>query len=161
MTPSGIRALCVIASFWTLAMVGCTEPALVGEECVDSADCDEGLGCFEHLGAAVTPVCMADCDMTTALTCADGSACIQALNPDGTSREAEVCYLGGSVAVGESCLNGGTATTLVCEQGSICVVTGDTATCRVPCFIDDADGCAEGETCESLASGTGFCLPGA
>jgi hypothetical protein len=149
---TGIRRALLLAS---LALAACTDPALVGEECTDSADCDEELSCFEHEGAAISPVCMADCDLSTTRLCDDGTVCTVATGP---SRPAGVgvCYLGGTTDVGSPCTGN-----LECVAGAICVDTGDTQACFRACSTDDGSACEEGEACTALEMmGTnGFCQP--
>ncbi|HJL15351.1 MAG TPA: hypothetical protein RMH99_06845 [Sandaracinaceae bacterium LLY-WYZ-13_1] len=154
MSRTGIRCAPLFAS---LALLACGEPALVGEECVDSADCDEGLSCFEHEGAEVSPVCMADCDLSATRRCDEGQVCTRATGTD-RPEDLGVCYLGGTTAVGEACTGN-----LECEAGAICVDTGDVQACFVACDTEDGAACAEGETCAPLEDmGTnGFCQSGA
>ena len=140
-------------AFTALAAAGCSDPAEAGQECADSADCAEGLSCFEHAGAAVSPVCMPDCDLATTRLCGDGAVCTRATGPD-RPAELGVCYLGGTTATGSEC-----STNLECELGSICVMVEGAQSCYRACSTEDATTCGDGETCSPLeAMGTnGFC----
>jgi hypothetical protein len=122
---------------------------------VDSADCDEGLSCFEHEGAELSPVCMADCDLTTTRLCDDGTVCTRASGPE-RPEDLGVCYLGGATEVGAPCTGN-----LECVAGAICVDTGDTQACFRACRTDDGAACEANETCAPLEMmGTnGFCQP--
>ncbi|MFK7987673.1 MAG: hypothetical protein AB8I08_16770 [Sandaracinaceae bacterium] len=148
------------SSFLVLALVGasgCTAAALAGEECVDSADCDEGLSCFNHQGAATSPVCMPDCDLETTRLCGDGTVCTTVAETPGIDRPANlgVCYLGGTTAVGSAC-----TTNLECTSGSICVNVSGAQTCYPACLTTD-DMCAAGSSCVGLEDmgDNGFCEP--
>lgn len=142
-------------------LAACTEPAPLGEVCADTADCVEGSSCFDHDGAETTPVCMADCDLSTVRICDDGTVCTVATGPDRPSTLG-VCYLGGTVAIGSACTRN-----LECTGGSICVdLTPTIATdaeqyCFQACRTDDATGCDATETCNALEGMgvNGFCQP--
>lgn len=133
-----------------LGIAACSsDPGLLGQECVDSADCDAGLSCFNRPGGAITPVCMMDCDLATTRVCSDGSVCLM--------REgggAGVCYLGGTTAVGAACDGA-----LDCVAGSVCVNSGGATSCFRACVVGDGARCQAGETCSALMSGDGFCEP--
>lgn len=151
--------LALFVAFSLSLLAACTEPALVGEGCSDSTDCEVAASCFEHDGAEVTPVCMMDCDLTTTRVCADGSVCTSVTTPDRPANLG-VCYLGGTTAIGSSCTRN-----LECARGSICVDLTPTITtdaeqyCFRACRTDDTAGCAATETCNALeAMGVnGFC----
>ena len=132
-----------------MLIVGCASPGIVGDECVNSADCDLGLSCFNRPGAAITPVCMEDCDMSSTRVCSDGTVC---LARDGGGSG--VCYLGGMTAIGGACTGA-----LDCESGAICVSSGGATSCFRACVVGDDSLCATGETCAALMSGDGFCEP--
>lgn len=130
------------------AIAGCgNPPGVVGDECMDGADCDTGLSCFNRPGAAVTPVCMQDCDPAASPLCADGTVCLERVGGG-----AGVCYLGGTGANGSAC-TGATD----CRAGSICVDAGAGTVCATACVVGDGSQCATGETCSALTSGGGFC----
>lgn len=152
MSRVGTR-IALLAAFCML--VGCTEPGALGDACVTTDDCDEGLSCFEHEGAERSPVCMLDCDLASTRLCSDGTVCTPAYASSGASRELGVCYLGGATEVGASCTNG-----LECVAGSICVMFDDgTQTCLRACRTDDGSECGENETCEPLErmGNNGYC----
>lgn len=130
---------------------------MVNEACSDSADCADGLRCFERRGADPAQVCMAGCDATTTRICTDGSACIGAVDSDMVPLDEDVCYLGGPAALGDACTG-----TLDCSTGGICVNTGSEQNCYKACFTDaDPSGCEAGETCAALMmmDNRGFCQP--
>jgi hypothetical protein len=141
----------------SLAFAACTSPADVGEECTDSADCMEGLSCFEHFGMAVSPVCMRDCDLDAVRLCEDGAVCLETDSTGGRPADLGVCYLGGSVAVGSAC-NGN----LECVSGAVCVSVGGAQSCYEACSTDASGQCGKGEVCSPLTDmGTnGFCEVG-
>ncbi len=136
-----------------LTSVGCTSAADVGEACTDSADCLGGLSCFVHAGAAVSPVCMADCDLTTTRICEGGAVCTPATGI-GRPESLGVCYLGGNTAIGQPCVGN-----LECVPGAVCVATGGSQQCYRACRTSDTMACPDGETCTALeGAGTdGFC----
>lgn len=143
--------------FWlipVLALSACVDPGEISEACSDSADCAEGLRCFERRGAEMSPVCMAGCDADATRICDDGSACIGAVGPDMEPLDEDVCYLGGTVAIGEACEG-----TLDCAAGGICVDTGTEQSCFHACFTDAESPCAAGEECTALMDmgNKGFC----
>ena len=152
MIRSGIRLWLCFAS---LALAACGAPVDVGETCADTADCIEGLSCFEHVGADPSPVCMPDCTLGASRFCDNGAVCTRAIGADRPADQG-VCYLGGTVAVGSDC-----ADNLECVRGAICVARGalDAQLCFRACSTDDAAACEEGETCSPLAEmdTNGFC----
>lgn len=153
---SRIRLALAIASLPLLAACSST-PAMTGEMCVDSADCELGLSCVEHQGAELSPVCMADCDRTMVRLCPGGEVCTPPL-AGGPARDPNLgfCYLGGSTAVGDPCEG-----PLQCVRGAICVELSGDQSCYRACDTEDGSACEAGETCTELMDmGTnGFCLP--
>src|SRR5690606_27905438 len=101
------RAL-AFALFTLLA--GCTTAADVGEACVDSGDCLADLACAERTGPGEPQVCMVRCDPATTWICEGGLFC-QTL---AGAADRGVCYLGGSLTAGSSCLDRG----LDCTSGT-------------------------------------------
>lgn len=161
MFRTGIRSASLFAS---LSIVACGSPAMIGDECTDNADCEEGLSCFEH-ELSDTNVCMEDCDLTTTRLCEGGLVCTPHTEETDRPPELGVCYLGGATPTGTTCQRN-----LECEPGSICVCTG-TATecmdepetfqqCYRACRLGDST-CDAGEVCTGLEGmGTnGFCQP--
>lgn len=159
-----IRSAWPIASL-LFALACSSSPAMMGESCVDTADCEVGLSCFEHEGAETSPVCMPDCDLATTRLCAGGEVCTPP-DPSGPARDPNlgVCYLGGTTEVGGDCTSDpdrpGVAS-LTCVRGAICVEVSDAFNCYRACDTADGSACDASETCTALeAMGTnGFCLP--
>jgi len=147
-------SLLPVLALCAFALLACSSPLAVGEECSDSGDCMEGLSCFFASGDMSQSVCMADCDDTMMRLCDGGEVCIPAALM-GVPREEEVCFLGGSAAIGSPCTD-----TLDCVRGSLCVVTGANQVCAAACSTDGSTPCAGTDTCEALAGmGTkGFCV---
>lgn len=121
----------------------------VGDPCIRTTDCGIGLSCVNRPGAAITPVCMADCDRTITRVCAEGSVCVMR-----TSGGGGICYLGGTTPVGGACTN-----TVQCEAGSVCVTDGGATSCFRACIVGDGSRCLAGEMCSALTSGDGYCAP--
>lgn len=148
----GFARLVAIAS---LSLVACTTPAEVREACADSADCAEDLACVGNPSASDPLVCMQTCDPTTTWLCAGGEVCLDLV---GTPERA-VCYLGGALGAGASCLD----RELDCVAGTVCVTfeeEGARAECMKACRLDGSD-CGDGESCAELIPGrnAGFCQP--
>lgn len=145
------RALAA-ASF--VLWAGCTSPADIGEACVDTADCMADLTCADNPSATDPLVCMEACDPRATWICEGGLACLALAG----ATDRGVCYLGGALAAGDSCLDRG----LECEPGAVCITfdEGARAECRKACRVEASD-CADGETCEVLMAdrGAGFCEP--
>lgn len=137
-----------------LLVTGCTTAADVGEACIDSSDCMADLACTERTGPGEPLVCMERCDPATTWLCEDGLFCQTLAAAAGRG----VCYLGGSLSAGASCLDRG----LDCTSGTICVVFEDGVRheCMKACRVDGSD-CAGGETCTPLDTtrNGGFCQP--
>lgn len=140
------------------ALLGCDSQADIGQECgVGVAACLGDLACTNRPGAAITPVCMETCDPTATRTCEGGAVCLRLSDAAGG-----VCYLGGSVEVGDDC-------TLAtdCVSGAVCVRLSDAdpvGQCFTACtFIEDAGpspDCAAGQVCSPTTSAesiAGFC----
>jgi hypothetical protein len=146
------------------ALAGCTEPAEVGEVCINSADCVEGLRCIDHVGQDPSQACMSECDPTTTRLCATGEVCGApcTVGEDGVCRVTDpavgVCYLGGTTAIGSDCILNSD-----CIAGAICVSRDDLdpviQQCYQACTVGDETPCAAGETCMPLTSAglDGFC----
>ena len=138
------------------ALLGCTSPLMLGEECTNSADCEVGLSCFFVDVDMTRSVCMSDCDEATTRLCAGGEVYIPATT-DGAPRELGVCFLGGTTPVGSPCTN-----TFGCTLGALCVdLGGSEQTCYRACSTGDGSACTSTETCEGLVGmGTkGYCAP--
>ncbi len=136
-----------------LLLAGCGEALGIGDECVDGADCESGLGCF--IGPADQQRCMERCDPSTTWLCESGPVCFG----DGVADPGETgaCYLGGSGAVGDTC-----ETNLDCGFGLACISQsdGEAFQCFRACAVTDG-GCPTGQTCAPLTENDGFCRPDA
>jgi len=135
-------------------LAGCTTAADVGEACVDSGDCLADLACAERTGPGEPQVCMERCDPAMTWLCEGGLYC----QPLAGASDRGVCYLGGTLTAGSSCLDRG----LDCTSGTVCVVFEDGVRheCMEACRIGGTD-CADGETCRPLDTtrNGGFCEP--
>ncbi|MFK8003934.1 MAG: hypothetical protein AB8H86_30500 [Polyangiales bacterium] len=118
----------------------------VAEPCLTSEECVEGSLCFDVPGAVA--LCMETCEADTRL-CEGGEVCIAV-----ASDMENVCYLGGSVAPGNGCIDSS-----VCEAGGVCIQEGDVAVCRVACDTRNPSCPTPGDTCEELSFPAGFCAP--
>ena len=138
-----------------LVLAGCTTPLIVGEECTDSSDCEDGLSCFFSDSTMTTARCMQDCDDTMMRLCSGGEVCLRTARM-GLPREEEVCFLGGSTPVGSPCVD-----VFECAVGAICVIDGTDQSCFRACDSSDGTACQVTETCEALMGmGTnGYCVP--
>jgi hypothetical protein len=134
----------------------CTNPAAVGDPCIDTSDCKNGLSCIgQGSGADAPTVCMTDCDLTMTRLCDDGSVCTAVSDSPDRPADLGVCYLGGTLGVGAPCTANGD-----CGRGTICVSTSDgMQACAGACETTMSGQCAASETCTPLTDmGTaGFC----
>ncbi len=113
----------------------------VGEVCNGPRDCvDEALCVGAKAGGFL---CMAECDARYSVC--DAGVCL-ALTP----RPESICYIGGTVAVGQDC-----STNLDCVAGSLCIGTADTFLCTTAC--DDSHGCRSDQHCRLLDTGASIC----
>ena len=79
--------------------------------------------------------------------CEDGSVCLA-----GESGQ-RVCYIGGDVAAGELCEDGGD-----CEPGAVCVADGASARCRLACDTRRPS-CPDALSCVEAEAPRGHCAP--
>lgn len=118
----------------------------IAEPCLTSEECIEGSLCFDSPGSVA--LCMETCETDTRL-CEGGEVCI-AVEAD----EMNVCYLGGDVAPGNSCLDGSE-----CESGSVCIREAEVGLCRVACDTRNPTCPTPGDTCTELTAPAGYCAP--
>lgn len=120
----------------------------MGSRCSASAPCPVDYACV--YASDGTTQCMAGCTVNET-ACTDGSACLP-INPGPT----HVCYVGGSVPIGEACTSLGE-----CVRGGICLLnpgSTTTGTCWIACNLDGTVGCGSGVTCTATTDGmAGFC----
>lgn len=133
-----------------VALVGCESGLVeVGGPCANAFDCVDGAQCFTlPTSPEGQGLCMADCGVEERL-CVGGEVCLSAASEPST----RVCYLGGSVEVGDGC-----ADTTDCEAGAVCVDLGDGAAplCVLACDLR-APACPMGLECAALTEPAGFC----
>ena len=158
---STVPALFISLSVVALVAPGCVGPAMVGQPCVDNADCDGITSCIERPGMDPAFVCMLDCDLTMERLCATGEVCTPAVPEPPAMRDPNlgICQLGGNVAVGMPC-----DLENACVPGAICVarsdVTPSTQNCHRACDTDGSVPCDATQVCFALTGGTsgaGYC----
>ena len=131
-----------------VSALGCTSAGEgeVGDVCERGSDCLAGLGCYERSGR--TPACMQRCAPAEMRVCDDGSVCTATTDGSG------VCYLGGTLPLGEAC-----AETVDCVVGAVCVEADGEARCRQACDLT-MPSCVAGTACQALSNGAGYCASG-
>lgn len=117
-----------------------------GEPCMFPSDCLEGLVCA---GSQDAFRCMKRCDVPGAL-CDTGEVCTALAGTDASNA---ICYLGGSVDVGERC-----DTNLECELGALCFGAAQDRYCLEACAVGQEECDSPRDAC-TIPEGntTGYC----
>lgn len=130
-----------------------TDRRIVGGACADPLDCVDGLTCIVSandgvaLGRCTRP-CTSTGELCDAETNADNESTGATVCAPVDGSEANICYLGGVKALGDTCEGYGD-----CGAGLLCVTASSTApkTCEKGCELAAPD-CAAEQTCTNAGT---------